>query len=129
MVGRERIRIMRALTGLSTVFRLAPRGELLGGAPDAGTGLNTNREALAGVGEVREIGRRDQSAAPAPGRAAKRRAVAQLGRALRSGRRGRGFKSHQPDGFAGSGGRGTTSSRISGICVLALSAEASSFSE
>jgi hypothetical protein len=25
------------------------------------------------------------------------RAVAQLGRALRSGRRGRGFKSHQPD--------------------------------
>ena len=27
----------------------------------------------------------------------KLRAVAQLGRALRSGRRGRGFKSHQPD--------------------------------
>src|ERR1041384_2177606 len=32
------------------------------------------------------------------------RAVAQLGRALRSGRRGRGFKSHQPDA-ASSGGK------------------------
>jgi len=30
----------------------------------------------------------------------KLRAVAQLGRALRSGRRGRGFKSHQPDHFS-----------------------------
>ena len=31
------------------------------------------------------------------GKLGRARAVAQLGRALRSGRRGRGFKSHQPD--------------------------------
>ena len=55
-------------------------------------------ESLARASEVREVGAlRDDRSADGRMRRKKIRAVAQLGRALRSGRRGRGFKSHQPD--------------------------------
>ena len=55
-------------------------------------------ESLASAREVREVGAlRDDRSGDGRMRREKIRAVAQLGRALRSGRRGRGFKSHQPD--------------------------------
>ncbi len=55
-------------------------------------------ESLASASEVREVGAlRDDRSGDGRRRREKIRAVAQLGRALRSGRRGRGFKSHQPD--------------------------------
>ena len=55
-------------------------------------------ESLASGSEVREVGAlRDDLSGDRRMRREKIRAVAQLGRALRSGRRGRGFKSHQPD--------------------------------
>ena len=70
----------------------------------AAVGLSTDFlaliESLASLGEVREVGAlRDVLAGHGRSVARKIRAVAQLGRALRSGRRGRGFKSHQPDSF------------------------------
>jgi hypothetical protein len=70
---------MRAAVGLSTDFLSAI-------------------ESLASASEVREVGAlHDDRSGDGRMRREKIRAVAQLGRALRSGRRGRGFKSHQPD--------------------------------